>query len=70
MLFYTTLPGERITLSITVLLAMAVFLQLVGESLPRNSDSIPLLGMFYIVIMGEISISLILTCWVLNIHYR
>ncbi|KAL9957152.1 hypothetical protein ACROYT_G038755 [Oculina patagonica] len=36
--------GERITLSITVLLAMAVFLQLVGESLPRNSETVPLLA--------------------------
>ena len=62
--------GERITLSITILLAMAVFLQLVGESLPRNSETIPLLGTFYIAIMTEISISLMLTCFVLNIHYR
>ncbi|XP_032221046.1 acetylcholine receptor subunit alpha-like [Nematostella vectensis] len=62
--------GERITLSITILLAMAVFLQLVGESLPRNSETIPLLGTFYIAIMAEISISLMLTCFVLNIHYR
>ena len=62
--------GERITLSITVLLAMAVFLQLVGESLPRNSETVPLLAKFYITIMAEISISLMLTCWVLNIHYH
>ncbi|XP_058964332.1 neuronal acetylcholine receptor subunit alpha-10-like [Pocillopora verrucosa] len=62
--------GERITLSITVLLANAVFLQLVGESLPRNSETVPLLGKFYITIMAEISISLMLTCWVLNIHYH
>ena len=62
--------GERITLSITVLLAMAVFLQLVGESLPRNSETVPLLGKFYITIMAEISISLMLTCWVLSIHYH
>lgn len=62
--------GERITLSITVLLAMAVFLQLVAETLPRNSETIPLLGKFYITIMAEISMSLISTCWVLNIHHR
>lgn len=62
--------GERITLSITVLLAMAVFLQLVAETLPRNSETIPLLGKFYITIMAEISISLMSTCWVLNIHHR
>ncbi|XP_001640032.2 neuronal acetylcholine receptor subunit alpha-2 isoform X2 [Nematostella vectensis] len=62
--------GERITLSITVLLAMAVFLQLVAETLPRNSESIPLLGRFYITIMTEIAVSLMATCWVLNIHHR
>lgn len=62
--------GERITLSITVLLAMAVFLQLVAETLPRNSETIPLLGKFYITIMAEISMSLVSTCWVLNIHHR
>lgn len=62
--------GERITLSITVLLAMAVFLQLVAESLPRNSETIPLLGKFYITIMAEVSMSLMSTCWVLNIHHR
>ena len=62
--------GERITLSITVLLAMAVFLQLVAETLPRNSETIPLLGKFYITIMAEISLSLMSTCWVLNIHHR
>ena len=62
--------GERITLSITILLAMAVFLQVVGESLPRNSETVPLLGKFYITIMAEISVSLILTCWVLNVHYH
>ena len=62
--------GERITLSITILLAMAVFLQLVGEALPRNSETVPLLGRFYITIMSEIAVSLILTCWVLNVHYH
>ena len=61
--------GERITLSITVLLAMAVFLQLVAETLPRNSESIPLLGKFYITIMTEVSLSLMCTCWVLNVHH-
>ena len=61
--------GERITLSITVLLAMAVFLQLVAETLPRNSESIPLLGKFYITIMTEVSLSLMSTCWVLNVHH-
>lgn len=62
--------GERISLTITILLAIAVFLQLISDSLPRNSDSIPILAIFYMVIMAESAISLITTCIVLVIHYR
>ncbi|XP_032242803.1 neuronal acetylcholine receptor subunit beta-3 isoform X2 [Nematostella vectensis] len=62
--------GERITLSITVLLAMAVFLQLAAENLPRNSDNVPVLGIFYITVMVEVALSLIATCYVLHIHHK
>lgn len=61
---------ERITLNITVLLAMAVFVQLMSKSLPRNADTTPLLGQFYITIMIEIALSLVATCFVLNLHHR
>lgn len=62
--------GERISLTITILLAVAVFLQLVSDSLPRNSDSIPILAVFYMVIMTESALSLITTCIVLVFHFR
>ena len=62
--------GERISLTITILLAVAVFLQLISDALPRNSDSIPILAIFYMVVMAESAISLITTCVVLVIHYR
>ena len=62
--------GERTTLSITVLLAMAVFLQLVAEHLPRNSEELPLLGIFYIAVMAQVGLSLMATCYVLNIHHK
>lgn len=62
--------GERITLSITVLLAMAVFLQLGAENLPRNSESVPVMGIFYITVMIEVASSLIATCYILHIHHR
>lgn len=61
--------GERITLSITVLLAMAVFLQLAAQNLPRNSENVPILGIFYITVMAEVALSLIATCYVLHIHH-
>ena len=62
--------GERITLNITVLLAMAVFLQLAAENLPRNSEHVPILGVFYITVMVEVATSLLATCFVLHIHHR
>ncbi len=62
--------GERISLTITILLAVAVFLQLVSDNLPRNSDSVPILAIFYMVIMAESALSLITTCVVLVCHFR
>ena len=62
--------GERISLTITILLAVAVFLQLVSDNLPRNSDSIPILAIFYMVIMTESALSLVTTCVVLVFHFR
>jgi len=62
--------GERISLTITSLLAVAVFLQLVSTTLPRNSDNIPMLAMFYMIIMTESALSLITTCIVLTFHFK
>ena len=62
--------GERISLTITILLAVAVFLQLISDALPRNSNNIPMLAVFYMAIMAESAFSLITTCTVLVFHYR
>ena len=62
--------GERISLTITTLLAVAVFLQLVSNTLPRNSDSISILAIFYMTIMVESALSLVTTCVVLVFHYH
>ena len=62
--------GERISLTITILLALAVFLELVSDSLPRNSDTIPVLAIFFIVMMAETVFSLMTTCVILVIQYQ
>lgn len=36
--------GEKVTLGITTLLSMTVFLMLVAESMPPTSDTLPLIG--------------------------
>ena len=38
--------GEKISLGITVLLSLCVFLLMVSESMPATSDTVPLIGGF------------------------
>ena len=60
--------GERIGLSITVLLAMTVFQQLSSELMP--SYGFPLLGQYYFACMIEIGASLVVTTLILNFYHR
>lgn len=61
--------GERIGLSITVLLAMAVYLIIVSEILPETSDYIPRLGLYYMITMGELALVVGATAIVLRCHF-
>ena len=36
---------EKITMSVTTLLSMTVFLMVIADSMPPNSDNIPFIGM-------------------------
>lgn len=77
--------GEKVTLGITTLLSMTVFLMLVAESMPPTSDTLPLIGerilstfahvesnsgMFYGVTICIVSLSTALTVLTLNVHHR
>nr|ABJ09670.1 nicotinic acetylcholine receptor subunit 6 isoform III [Musca domestica] len=68
-----TLPpdsGEKLTLGVTILLSLTVFLNLVAGTLPRVSDAIPLLGTYFNCIMFMVASSVVLTVVVLNYHHR
>ncbi|XP_023287757.1 neuronal acetylcholine receptor subunit alpha-7 [Orussus abietinus] len=68
-----TLPpdsGEKLTLGVTILLSLTVFLNLVAETLPQVSDAIPLLGTYFNCIMVMVASSVVLTVVVLNYHHR
>ncbi|KAJ7387054.1 hypothetical protein OS493_004018 [Desmophyllum pertusum] len=60
--------GERIGLSITVLLAMTVFQQLTSEIMP--SYDFPILGQYYFAIILEIGSSVVVTTMILNFYHR
>lgn len=60
--------GERIGLSITVLLAMTVFQQLTSEIMP--SYDFPILAQYYFAIILEIGASVVVTTTILNFYHR
>lgn len=47
--------GERITLVITNLLAMTVFMLIVAEIMPATSEVVPLISIYYTGIMFEVT---------------
>ncbi|XP_076177262.1 nicotinic acetylcholine receptor alpha6 isoform X2 [Ptiloglossa arizonensis] len=68
-----TLPpdsGEKLTLGVTILLSLTVFLNLVAESMPTTSDAVPLIGSYFNCIMFMVASSVVLTVMVLNFHHR
>ncbi|KAM6984595.1 neuronal acetylcholine receptor subunit alpha-10 [Aplochiton taeniatus] len=60
--------GEKVSLGVTVLLALTVFQLLVAESMPP-SESVPLIGKYYIATMTMITASTALTIFIMNIHH-
>jgi hypothetical protein len=38
--------GEKVSIGVTTLLSMTVFLMLVTDSMPPNSESLPIIGIF------------------------
>ena len=62
--------GERVSLIITVLLVLAVYLEVLQNTLPKVSDSAPALSLFYLVSMAESVVAFIFTCIVITIHFQ
>ena len=61
--------GERIGLCATILLAVSVYLLVVTDQLPEQSDTLPLIGVYYIMIMFEIGLALAASVLVLRTHH-
>lgn len=61
--------GERISLTITILLAMTVFMLVVAETIPPSSDVVPLIAKFYMAGMVEMAVGLVWTCYILKYYH-
>nr|XP_045374622.1 neuronal acetylcholine receptor subunit alpha-6 isoform X2 [Camelus bactrianus] len=62
--------GEKVTLCISVLLSLTVFLLVITETIPSTSLVIPLVGEYLLFTMVFVTLSIVVTVFVLNIHYR
>uniref|UniRef100_A0A4W5JIN3 Acetylcholine receptor subunit delta n=1 Tax=Hucho hucho TaxID=62062 RepID=A0A4W5JIN3_9TELE len=62
--------GEKMTLSISVLLAQSVFLLLISQRLPETSMAIPLIVKYLMFIMVLVTVVVLHCVVVLNLHFR
>ncbi|GMT08214.1 hypothetical protein PENTCL1PPCAC_30388, partial [Pristionchus entomophagus] len=69
---YTLPPecGEKITLQITNLLSVTVFLGMVSEITPPTSESIPVIALFFSISMLLLGWSIIVTILIVSIFFR
>merc|ERR1719346_807689 len=67
-----TLPpdsGEKLSLGVTILLSLTIFLNTVSSIIPITSDS-PLIGTYFNCIMFMVASSVVTTIMILNYHHR
>ena len=62
--------GERISLVITILLGMTVFMIVFTEAIPSTSEVTPLVSAYFSAVMIEISLGLVCTCISLNLLHH
>ena len=60
--------GERVSLVITVLLAMSVYMLIVSSTLPQTSDAIPVIGTYFLCIIVLIALCLFATCFIAGLR--
>lgn len=62
--------GEKVSLSISILLSLTVFFLLLAEIIPPTSLTVPLLGKYLLFTMVLVTLSVVVTIAVLNVNFR
>ena len=72
-LFTFLLPpqsGEKLTLNVTILLSLVIYLQLISEYIPKSDDETPILTLFSNANFFLVFLSCIMTVYVLYLYHR
>ncbi|XP_067679584.1 neuronal acetylcholine receptor subunit beta-4-like [Haliotis asinina] len=62
--------GEKVSMSVTTMLSLTVFLSYIGDITPNNSESIPIIALFVVLHLALGAFSIICNILILNIHYK
>ncbi|XP_064647395.1 neuronal acetylcholine receptor subunit alpha-10-like [Lineus longissimus] len=62
--------GEKISFSVTLLLAFTVYQLIIAESLPKSSETTPLLSIYLTILIAMSASSVFLAMIVLNVHHH
>ncbi|KAK6731395.1 hypothetical protein RB195_007706 [Necator americanus] len=62
--------GEKVTLCISILVALTIFFLLLTEIIPATSITLPLIGKYLCFTMIMVTLSVMVTVFSLNIHFR
>lgn len=62
--------GEKVSLCISILLSLTVFVLLLAEIIPPTSLTVPLLGKYLLFTMILVTLSVMSTICVLNVNFR
>ncbi|XP_014669393.1 PREDICTED: acetylcholine receptor subunit alpha-like 1, partial [Priapulus caudatus] len=62
--------GEKVTLCVSILLALTVFFLMLIEIIPQSSLSVPMFGKYLLFTMLLVTASICTTICVLNVHFR
>ncbi|OWF41383.1 Neuronal acetylcholine receptor subunit alpha-10 [Mizuhopecten yessoensis] len=68
--FLAVESGEKVSLQITVMLALAVFQLLVADSLPPSSDATPLISIYFNFCLFLVGFACVMAVLVLSIYYQ